>query len=64
MKATYLLSFLGGAAVMLGMSGLSGSDTTTSTPRLRIAPVPRQRGQNGRTQSALWRSHRRNLQAA
>ena len=27
MKATYLLSFLGGAAVMLGMSGLSGSDT-------------------------------------
>ena len=28
MKATYLLSFLGGAAMMLGMSGLSGSDTT------------------------------------
>ena len=27
MKATYLLSFLGGAAVMLGMNGLSGSDT-------------------------------------
>ena len=27
MKATYLLSFLGGAAVMLGRSGLSGSDT-------------------------------------
>ena len=27
MKATYFLSFLGGAAVMLGMSGLSGSDT-------------------------------------
>jgi NIPSNAP len=28
MKATYLLSFLGGAAMTLGMSGLSGSDTT------------------------------------
>src|SRR4029450_9093550 len=27
MKASYVLSFLGGAAVMLGMSGLSGSDT-------------------------------------
>ena len=32
MKATYLLSFLGGAAMMLGMSGLSGSDTTPPQP--------------------------------
>ena len=30
MTTTYLLSFLGGAAVMLGMNGLLGSDTKTS----------------------------------
>jgi hypothetical protein len=30
MKATYLLSFLSGAAVMLGMSGLLGSDAKPS----------------------------------
>ena len=30
MTTTYLLSFLGGAAVMLGVNGLLGSDTKTS----------------------------------
>src|SRR5258705_11776807 len=34
---------------------------TTAKPRLRIAPVPRKRGQNGCSDSPLRQSHRRDL---
>src|SRR5437899_8563369 len=63
-ESTYVLSFLCGAAVMLGLSTLSGSNAESPTPRLRTAPLSCQRGQNECSKRSLWQLHRRDLQAA
>ena len=56
LKPSYLLAILCGAAFMLAIVNLPVQPTAPASG-LRIAPVSRERGQNGRTQSALWRSH-------